>query len=243
MPDATRAADLSHGPRGWQTSGVASPNRRPGIPVREVQAVLKEAADKAGKPVYMELSSINPVYVFAGGTQRAWREIVEEFVTSCLMGTGQFCTNPGIVVLIDGPESDAFIEQTRERFGSAPVGTLLTGSVERSMVESVATLQKAGAEVVIGGQPGGGNGYGFNNTLLRVSGDAFLADPEALQTEAFGNESLLVIAKDADQAVEVARHFEGNLTGCIYSDSAGADESALCARGRCFAQKSGAIAQ
>ena len=46
-----------------------------------------------------------------------------------------------------------------------------------------------------------------------------------MQTEAFGNESLLVIAKDADQAVEVARHFEGNLTGCIYSDSAGADES------------------
>ena len=75
------------------------------------------------------------------------------------------------------------------------------------MVESVATLQKAGAEIVIGGQPGGGNGYSFNNTLLRVSGDAFLADPEALQTEAFGNE--LVIAKDADQAVEVARHFEG----------------------------------
>ena len=187
--------------------------------------VLKEAADKAGKPVYMELSSINPVYVLPGALKERGEEIVEEFVTSCLMGTGQFCTNPGIVVLVDGPESDAFIEQTRERFGSAPVGTLLTGSVERSMVESVATLQKAGAEIVIGGQPGGGNGYSFNNTLLRVSGDAFLADPEALQTEAFGNESLLVIAKDADQAVEVARHFEGNLTGCIYSDSAGADES------------------
>ena len=92
------------------------------------------------------------------------------------------------------------------------------------MVESVATLQKAGAEVVIG-QPGGGNGYSFDNTLLRVSGDAFLADPEALQTEAFGNESLLVVVRDANQAVEVARHFEGNLTGCIYSDSEGADES------------------
>ena len=36
------------------------------------------------------------------------------------MGTGQFCTNPGIVVLIDGPESDAFIEQTRDQFGTAP---------------------------------------------------------------------------------------------------------------------------
>ena len=114
--------------------------------------MLKEAADKAGKPVYMELSSINPVYVLPGALKERGEEIVEEFVTSCLMGTVSFAQS-GIVVLVDGPESDAFIEQTRERFGSAPVGTLLTGSVERSMVESVATLRKAGAEIVIGGQP------------------------------------------------------------------------------------------
>lgn len=187
--------------------------------------VLKEAADKAGKPVYMELSSINPVYVLPGALKERGEAIVEEFLTSCLMGTGQFCTNPGIVVLVDGPEAAAFVAQARDKFGSAPVGTLLTGSVERNMVESVATLQRAGAEIVIGGQPGGGNGYSFNNTLLKVSGAAFLADPEALQTEAFGNGSLLVVANDDDQAVEIARHFEGNLTGCIYSDSAGADES------------------
>jgi 2,5-dioxopentanoate dehydrogenase len=78
--------------------------------------------------------------------------------------------------------------------------------------------------VLVGGQVGGGNGYSFNNTLLKVSGDQFVADPETLQTEAFGNESLLIVAKDEDQAVDIARHFEGNLTGCIYSDKNGEDE-------------------
>ncbi len=186
--------------------------------------VLKEAADKAGKPVYMELSSINPVYILPGALKERGAEIADEFLISCLMGTGQFCTNPGIVVLIAGESTDRFIETTREKFGGAPVGTMLTGSVEKNMIASVATLQKAGAEVIIGGQAGGGNGYSFNNTLLKVSGAKFLANPEALQTEAFGNESLLIVAEDADQAVEIARHFEGNLTGCIYSDTEGSDD-------------------
>ena len=75
-----------------------------------------------------------------------------------------------------------------------------------------------------GGERGGGKGFSFQNTLLKVDGATFLKDPEALQEEAFGNESLLIIADDMDQAVEVTRHFEGNLTGCIYSDSKGEDE-------------------
>ena len=52
--------------------------------------VLKDAADKAGKPAYMELSSINPVYILTGALRERSEEIAEEFATSCLMGVGQF---------------------------------------------------------------------------------------------------------------------------------------------------------
>jgi NADP-dependent aldehyde dehydrogenase len=45
-----------------------------------------------------------------------------------------------------------------------------------------------------------------------------------LQTEAFGNESLLVIADDADELAQALDHLEGNLTGCIYTDTAGSDD-------------------
>ena len=80
--------------------------------------------------------------------------------------------------------------------------------------------------LVTGGKPGGGSGYCFNNTLLSVAADKFLSDPEVFQTEAFGNGSLIVFAKSAEQMAQIAESLEGNLTGCIYSDTDGADDEA-----------------
>ena len=187
--------------------------------------ILKEAADGAGKPAYMELSSINPVYILSGALRERSEEIAEEFATSCLMGVGQFCTNPGIVVLVEGDETDQFVDSVCSKFSKAPVGTLLTRSVEKNLAESVSLLQDAGAVLLTGGNTGSGSGYSYDNTLLSVSGDTFIANSEKLQTEAFGNESLFVIASDEDQAVEICGHFEGNLTGCVYSSNNGDDES------------------
>ena len=193
---------------------------------RAAGLALKAAADAAGKPIYLELSSINPVYVLPGAIRERGAEIAEEFQTSCLMGTGQFCTNPGIVVLLAGDESEEFIARSAERFDNAPVGTLLAEGVESGMEASVRALQAAGAELVTGGETGAGTGYSYSNTLLRTTAQRFLDDPEALQTEAFGNESLFVVAGDVGQAAEVARRLEGNLTGCIYSDTGGSDDDA-----------------
>ncbi len=193
---------------------------------RHAGLTLKEAADRGGKPIYLELSSVNPVYILPGALRERADDIAEEFQTSCLMGTGQFCTNPGIVVLLAGEQTDAFIAQMSQRFEGAAVGTLLAEGVESGMTRSVDTLTGAGAKLVTGGKAAAGEGFSFANTLLTVSGKDFLADPETLQTEAFGNESLFVVAADQDQAVEIARHFEGNLTGCVYSDTAGSDDAA-----------------
>lgn len=191
---------------------------------RHAGLLLKEAADRAGKPIYLELSSINPVLILPGALRERGAEIAGEFTTSCLMGAGQFCTNPGVVLLLKGAETETFITALVEKFRSAAVGTLLGEGVERSLGQSVAALQKAGAELLVGGQPGGGTGCSFNNTLLRVSGSRFLAAPEELQQEAFGNASLLVVADDAAQAEAICRSFEGNLTGSLYTDRAGSDE-------------------
>jgi NADP-dependent aldehyde dehydrogenase len=72
-------------------------------------------------------------------------------------------------------------------------------------------------------------GNKFANTLLRVSGEKFLAAPEKLQTEAFGNASLAVVVGDANEAEKIIAHLEGNLTGGIYTDTSGSDD-ALYAR-------------
>ena len=57
-----------------------------------------------------------------------------------------------------------------------------------------------------------------------MTGKQFLAEPEKLQTEAFGSASLCVVVRDVEEAEAVLSHLEGNLTGCIYSDTQGSDE-------------------
>ena len=64
----------------------------------------RRPADAAGKPIYLELSSVNPVVVLPGALRERGEELATEFVTSVLMGTGQFCTNPGLVVMLAGAE-------------------------------------------------------------------------------------------------------------------------------------------
>ena len=187
---------------------------------------LKAAADAAGKPIYLELSSVNPVVILPGALQERLEDIAEEFVSSCLMGTGQFCTNPGLVVLLKGESADAFVQAVVERFEAAPIGTLLSASVESSLQTGLHTLQVAGAKLATGGTPGGGTGCSCHNTLLTVSASRFLDHPMELQTEAFGNASLVVVADDVEQAAAVLAQVEGNLTGCFYSHTQGGDDDA-----------------
>jgi len=186
---------------------------------------LKAAADLAGKPIYLELSSVNPVLMLPGAIRTRGAALAEEFTASCLMGTGQFCTNPGLVVLIAQAETDDFVAAVAEKFRAAPVGTLLSKGVEAALRRSVEQWIAAGAEKLAGGPEGGGVRYCYANTLAKITGEQFLQNPETFQTEAFGNASLLVIAADARQAAEIIDHLEGNLTGSIYSDTAGSDDA------------------
>ena len=189
---------------------------------------LKAAADHAGKPIYLELSSVNPVVILPGALEERGEAIAEEFASSCLMGTGQFCTNPGMIVLLAGKSTEEFINDVGKRFLAAPAGTLLSESVATNLSSSLEQLQAAGAELILGGQPDAlvGVGYSHPNSLLRVSGQAFLSNAESLQAEAFGNAAMFVVASDLDEGCAIMEKLEGNLTGCVYSANAGQDDAA-----------------
>ncbi len=146
---------------------------------RTAGLALKAAADAVGKPIYAELSSINPVVILPGVLRQKSEQIAEEFTSSCLMGAGQFCTNPGMVLLLAGKETDDFIANVAKRFGAAPVGTLLSGRVAKSLDESIQILKAAGATVETGGRLEPGNRHAFANTLLRTKAATFLKNSEA----------------------------------------------------------------
>ncbi|RMG32246.1 MAG: aldehyde dehydrogenase (NADP(+)) [Planctomycetota bacterium] len=191
---------------------------------RRAGLVLKDAADRAGKPIYLELSSINPVFVLEGALAERSEQIADEFTASCLLGTGQFCTNPGLVVVRQSELGEQFLAQVRERFESSSPGTLLSAGVREQLASSVRRLVEAGAELVCGGHVLEERRFCFENTLLRVTGERFLENADVLQTEAFGNASLFVFARSVDQMVEIAEILEGNLTGSVYTDTSGTDD-------------------
>ncbi|MBT4866399.1 MAG: aldehyde dehydrogenase (NADP(+)) [Planctomycetaceae bacterium] len=203
--------------------------------------VLKQAADRAGKPIYLELSSINPVFYLEGALTERLEALADEFSGSCLMGTGQFCTNPGLVVVPAGDKADEFVAAVTSRFGAAAVGTMLGEGVQKDFEKGITILKNAGAEILTGGEAGGGNGFSCANTLLCTTGQKFLEAPETFQTEAFGNSSLIVIAEDIAQMVAIADQLEGNLTGCIYSDTNGGDDDAYDAVAPALRRKVGRL--
>lgn len=185
---------------------------------------LKAAADAGGKPIYLEMSSVNPIFVLPGALAERSQTLAEEFVASCTMGTGQFCTNPGIVVLMDDGASQKFTRTLAELMKAKPNGTLLGAGGPEGIAHALKVWQEHGAELVVGGEPVDGPGYSFSNTLMRVSGADFLASPEALQEEAFGVASLLIMADSAEQMQQIAASVEGQLTGCLYTHSQGDDD-------------------
>jgi len=186
---------------------------------------LKAAADAAGVPAYVELSSVNPVFLLQGALAERGEALAQEFFASCTMGSGQFCTNPGVVIVPQGEAGDAFVAAATSHFAAAATSVLFSRGVLAHLEHGVATLRGAGATVLAGGTAGD-SGYRYAPTLLSVDAAQFLREPKALQTEAFGPVSLLVRVRDTADMAQVAQAFEGNLTGTLYRAGDGSDDDA-----------------
>ena len=186
---------------------------------------LKRAAEGAGKPIYLEMSSINPVIFLPGALEESADSLAKELADSCLAGSGQFCTSPNLIFAWEGPAAEALIASMAKSFSERPVQPLLSCSGRDQMVRGVKALTLAHASIVTGGKVAEGDGCRFENTLLRVTGEAFLARALELQREVFGNATTIVTVSGVGQLDAVLRELEGNLTGTIYSSKSGADDS------------------
>lgn len=190
---------------------------------------LKAAADAAGIPIYAEMSSVNPVFLLPGALRERGAALAQDFFASCTLGSGQFCTNPGIVLVPEGTDGDAFAAQAAAKFAAAAPMVLFSTGVQGHLANAVAGLTAAGARVVGGSADVAGPGSRYAPTLLEVGAAAFLAKGEALQQEAFGPVSLLVRYRDIGEAVALARSFDGNLTGTLHGATDGSDDAAWTA--------------
>jgi alpha-ketoglutaric semialdehyde dehydrogenase len=187
---------------------------------------LKRAAEDAGKPIYLEMSSINPVIFLPGALAERSEQLAQELVDSVLAGSGQFCTSPNLLLVFETPQTEAFLAQIAKSFSERPAQPLLSAAGRKQLQQGVTALTTAGAQLVTGGDLAPGEGYRYANTLLRATAAQFLAAPHDLQREIFGNATLAVVVSTRQQLQSILQLLEGNLTGAIYSAKSGADDEA-----------------
>lgn len=203
---------------------------------RAAGLALKAAADAVGVPFFGELSAVNPVVILPGAlADRGGAAMAREYAGSCLLGSGQFCTNPGLVIAPEGQAGDAFVAAAAELFSSAAPGVVFSEGVLDGLEHGVSTLRAAGAQVLAGAAQRSGPGFRFTPTLLGVDAATFLRAPAALQTEAFGPVGLIVRSPDVATTQAILATLEGSLTGSIYAgegDAASATRLAALLRPR-----------
>jgi alpha-ketoglutaric semialdehyde dehydrogenase len=181
-------------------------------------SLMKVAANRPEPiPVYAEMSSINPVFLMPAALAARGEAVARGFVDSLALGAGQFCTNPGLAIAIDGAELATFTEAAAAALNQKPAQTMLTSGIHAAYQEGEARLAgMGGVERVACGVEA--NGPTQARAALFVTDAAtFLAKPE-LEDEVFGPASTVVRCKDASELLAVAEHFVGQLTATIVMD-------------------------
>ncbi|UQS25838.1 aldehyde dehydrogenase (NADP(+)) [Amycolatopsis thermalba] len=168
-------------------------------------------------PVYAEMSSVNPVVLLPGALAARGAELGTAFVGSLTLGAGQFCTNPGLVLAVEGPGLDEFVSAAAEAVRGDAGGTMLTLGIAGAYASGRDRLAgRPGVTELARGEAGSSVACG-GAALLSVDGSRFTADPE-LQEEVFGATSLVVRCADQAELLAVVRALEGQLTATVHAD-------------------------
>jgi 2,5-dioxopentanoate dehydrogenase len=179
-------------------------------------ALIKIASNRSVPiPVYAEMSSINPIFVFPGALARRGAKLAEGFVNSMTLGVGQFCTNPGLVIASAGSALDGFRGMASQLISGKNAGTMLTPGIQASYRDNLERLSSThGVSKLAEGQPGSSACDG-QAALLSTDAEQFLAVPH-MQEEIFGPASLVVSCRDIDEMIPIAEQLEGQLTASLH---------------------------
>ncbi|RXK56177.1 aldehyde dehydrogenase (NADP(+)) [Oleiharenicola lentus] len=171
-------------------------------------------------PVYAEMGSVNPVFILPGAIAERASALVDGLHASSTLGVGQFCTNPGLIVLQRSPQAEQFVKDLATKLSGTPGGVMLTAGIAKTYATNTAARAKQpGVKVVAQGKAVGG--CGAAPVWFEADAMSFLGN-HALGEEIFGPSSLVVWCKDAAEMRRVAASVEGSLTATVH---AGAGEA------------------
>lgn len=177
---------------------------------------LYDAAVKREKPipVYAEMGSVNPVFILPHTLQQNGYDIASKLAASNMLGAGQFCTNPGIVVMPPLHDAKSFVDTAAQIIGSSKGGVMLTGGIHQAYNSGVEKMAgNKGVTLKAAGTPG--EEQTATPHLFVTTADDFLNDGN-LQEEVFGPSSLFVETTDKAELYNIATTLHGQLTATIW---------------------------
>jgi len=165
-------------------------------------------------PVFAEMSSINPVFLFPEKLKHSAVEVAKLYADSITLGVGQFCTNPGLIIGIDNDDLQTFIDSLGDEVKKVPPGEMLHTGIFKNYVERRANaLSQDEVETVAASEVEPLFNQG-TPTLASATAQAFINNP-ILHQEVFGPYSIVIRCKGMDEMLEVAKHVEGQLTATL----------------------------
>ncbi|MBL8389196.1 MAG: aldehyde dehydrogenase (NADP(+)) [Hydrogenophaga sp.] len=189
-------------------------------------AALQAEANARARPIpfYGELGSINPVVALPVALAARGAELARTLAGSITLGCGQFCTNPGLLLMLDGPDTEAFIPQLVLALSRQQPHPMLSAAMRKAFDAGVRSLMDAGALSLLQGQ---GTPPAPGPQLLQVSAQRFIERAE-LREEVFGPSSLIVRCANLDEVRQVLEAVGGSLTVTLWgADEDTADNRAL----------------
>ena len=178
---------------------------------------MSPAARSEPIPVYAEMSSVNPVFILPAAMKERRSQIATGLHGSVTLGVGQFCTNPGLVMIDGTSDSDQFASELGELMRESPAGTMLTAGIRESYRGGVAKLKDNESVITLAHSANDSDDFSkASATVFSTTASAFLSD-STLAEEVFGPSTLLVKSESRDQLLELARSLEGQLTATIHA--------------------------
>lgn len=166
-------------------------------------------------PFYGEMGSTNPVFVLPGARRAYGRSLAANFAGSVTMGAGQFCTNPGLLITADDPQSADFEQFLKEEFTKTTGATMLTSGIKNAYEQGVASLQQHALTELLAKGVATDAYTAAEPVLFKTTGKTLIAEKE-LTEEVFGPSSVVVTADDMAGLYDIAHHLSGHLTATVH---------------------------
>ncbi len=175
-------------------------------------------------PFYGELGSVNPCVVLPGAAFSRPAAIATGYAGSLTLGTGQFCTNPGLLFV---PEDVGLLTAIAEAVGASAGGPMLTGRIFAGYQDAVAEAEEhPGVTELAAGRPGRGP-WGATPRVFQVTLKEFAADLAVLSRERFGPAGLVIIYPSVEDLLPVLFGLAGNLVGTVHVDTGSPEDMDL----------------